>query len=133
MIKCSLPRSWIEYDIVQVAADLAAAKAAVLALTTIPYQRSWADKLQDIQLKREVAGTSRIEGADFTENELDAAMQGSPGNLATRSQRQAAAAVATYRWIIASYKGLRICEVSCQLLLFSSMYVPFREIRSHVV
>ena len=47
----------------------------MLALTQMPYQRSWADELQQIQLKREVAGTSRIEGAEFTEKELDAAMQ----------------------------------------------------------
>ena len=46
------------------------AKAAILALTRMPYQRSWADELQYIQLKREVAGTSRIEGAEFTEKEL---------------------------------------------------------------
>ena len=48
------------------------AKAAILALTRMPYQRSWADELQYIQLKREVAGTSRIEGAEFTEKELEA-------------------------------------------------------------
>lgn len=46
-----------------------------------------------------MAGTSRIEGADFTENELDAAMAATPGQLHTRSQRQAAAAVKAYRWI----------------------------------
>ena len=52
-----------------------------------------------VQLKREVAGTSRIEGADFTDRELEAAMNESPEQLHTRSQRQAAAAVKTYRWI----------------------------------
>jgi Fic family protein len=71
----------------------------MLALTQIPYQRSWADELQKVQLKREVAGTSRIEGAEFTEKELDAAMRETPEQLETRSQKQAAAAVATYRWI----------------------------------
>lgn len=71
----------------------------MLALTSIPYQRSWADELQYIQLKREVAGTSRIEGAEFTERELEAALSETPEQLETRSQRQAAAAVATYRWI----------------------------------
>ena len=70
-----------------------------LALVEIPYQRSWADELQRIQLKREVAGTSRIEGAQFTEKELEAAMHETPEQLETRSQKQAAAAVATYRWI----------------------------------
>ena len=79
--------------------ELMAAKAGILALTQIPYQRSWADELQKAQLKREVAGTSRIEGAEFTEKELDAAMRETPEQLETRSQKQAAAAVATYRWI----------------------------------
>lgn len=65
----------------------------------MPYQRSWADELQQMQLKREVAGTSRIEGAEFTDRELDAALHETPDQLETRSQRQTAAAVATYRWI----------------------------------
>lgn len=93
------PRSWVAYDAQAVLQPLTEAKAALLALTQLPYQRSWADELQDIQLKREVAGTSRIEGADFTERELEAALQQTPEHLETRSQRQAAAAVATYRWI----------------------------------
>lgn len=76
-----------------------AAKAGILALTQIPCQRSWADELQKVQLKREVAGTSRIEGAEFTEKELDSAMRETPEQLETRSQKQAAAAVGTYRWI----------------------------------
>jgi len=93
------PFSWISYDPVAIVQPLTEAKAAMLALTQIPYQRSWADELQHLQLKREVAGTSRIEGAEFTEKELDAALKESPESLETRSQRQAAAAVATYRWI----------------------------------
>ncbi len=96
-----LPRSWIAYDLAAVLQPLAEAKAALLALTGIPYQRSWADELQRVQLKREVAGTSRIEGAEFTERELDAALRKTPAQLETRSQKQAAAAVATYRWIAA--------------------------------
>ncbi len=93
------PDRWIKYDPIEVAAALTAAKAAVFSLTMIPYQRSWADQLQVIQLKREVAGTSRIEGADFTESELDSAMAETPEQLHTRSQRQAAASVKAYRWI----------------------------------
>jgi Fic family protein len=95
------PPNWIAYDPIALSRELTGAKSAMLALTQIPYQRSWAEKLQHVQLKREVAGTSRIEGAEFTEKELDAALQQSPVSLATRSQRQAAAAVATYRWIAA--------------------------------
>src|SRR2546425_9064527 len=94
-----LPRLWIKYDQLAILQPLAEAKAAMLALTQIPYQRSWADELQKIQLKREVAGTSRIEGAEFTGKELDAALTQTPESLETRSQRQASAAVATYRWI----------------------------------
>lgn len=93
------PPSWVSYDPVAIVQPLTEAKAAMLALTQIPYQRSWADELQHLQLKREVAGTSRIEGAEFTEKELDAALREDPEALETRSQRQAAAAVATYRWI----------------------------------
>ena len=99
VVRYELPQDWIRYDIAAVSLELLAAKAAMLALKEIPYQRSWADDLQKIQLKREVAGTSRIEGAEFTERELDAAMRETPRDLETRSQRQAAAAHATYQWI----------------------------------
>jgi cell filamentation protein, protein adenylyltransferase len=58
-----------------------------------------------VQLKREIAGTSRIEGADFTEAELDVAIAPpdpeSADEIFTRSQRQAAAAARTYDWIAA--------------------------------
>lgn len=95
----TIPKDWIRYETTAILDELMSARAAMLALTQIPYQRSWAEELQKIQLKREVAGTSRIEGAEFTERELDAAMRETPEQLETRSQKQAAAAVATYRWI----------------------------------
>jgi Fic family protein len=98
-IQYETPSRWIAYDPAAIQVELLGAKAAMLALTQIPYQRSWAEELQQIQLKREVAGTSRIEGAEFTEKELDAAMRETPEQLETRSQRQAACALATYRWI----------------------------------
>jgi Fic family protein len=99
IVRYEVPRNWIAYDRAAIFEELMAARAAILALTQMPYQRSWADELQKVQLKREVAGTSRIEGAEFTEKELDAAMRETPEQLETRSQKQAAAAVATYRWI----------------------------------
>jgi Fic family protein len=99
IIRYELPQDWARYDLSAILKELMEAKAALLALTEIPYQRSWADELQRIQLKREVAGTSRIEGAEFTEKELDAAMRETADQLETRSQKQAAAALATYRWI----------------------------------
>lgn len=99
VIRYQLPRSWLRYDFARVQGLLTESRAAILALTQMPYQRSWAEKLQAIQLKREVAGTSRIEGAEFTERELEVALSATPEALETRSQRQAAAALATYRWI----------------------------------
>jgi len=100
-IRYELPNHWIKYDILAIAEQLINAKASVLSLTAVPYQRSWAEALQSIQLKREVAGTSRIEGADFTERELEEAIrpEARSTDLLTRSQRQAFAAVETYRWI----------------------------------
>jgi len=101
MIRYELPRRWIIYDANAIMAALVEAKAAVQALTTLPYQKSWVEALQQLQLKREVAGTSRIEGAEFTERELDEAIRPnvSPEELRTRSQRQANAAMRAYRWI----------------------------------
>ena len=100
VVRYELPDSWIKYDILAVSHHLIEAKAAVLSLRSIPYQRSWADKLQEVQLKHEVAGTSRIEGAVFSEPELDAALRDeTPEESLNRSQRQARAAVRTYRWI----------------------------------
>jgi len=79
--------------------ELTEAKGAIMLLMAIPYQRRWVDALQEMQLKLEVAGTSKIEGADFSGKELEAAMQETPEQLFTRSQRQAHAATKTYRWI----------------------------------
>ena len=98
-VRYSRPLRWIQYDAATVLNPLVEAKAAVKALKTTPYQRDWVDKLQALQFKMEVAGTSRIEGAEFTERELDAALEGTVEEQHTRSQRQAAAAAATYRWI----------------------------------
>src|SRR3989337_2234856 len=96
-ISYEMPRQWILFDLAAVQVELLGAKAARLALTQIPYQRSWAEQLQQIQLKREVAGTSRIEGAEFTERELDAAMRETPQQLETRSQPKAGSALVAYR------------------------------------
>jgi Fic family protein len=93
------PQRWIEYRLQDILTPLLAAKASLISLTSVPYQRSWVESLQEIQLKREVAGTSRIEGAEFTEGELEAALSESADQLHTRSQRQARAAIETYRWI----------------------------------
>jgi len=101
VIRYELPERWLIYDNTLVIAALVEAKAAVRALQTLPYQRSWVEKLQELQLKREVAGTSRIEGAEFTERELDQAIRPdvSMDDLITRSQKQAHAAMQAYRWL----------------------------------
>lgn len=99
MIPYHRPHHWIRYDPIAVLPELIEAKAAVATLRNLPFQRRWVEALQQVELKREVAGTSRIEGAVFTERELDAAMQETPEAWFTRSQRQAHAAVRAYRWI----------------------------------
>lgn len=112
VVRYELPkRGWIRYDLQAILSELTRARAAMLALAEIPYQRSWADELQRLELKREVAGTSRIEGAQFTENELDAALQETPEQLETRSQKQAAAALAAYTWIAAVPQDRPVDEV----------------------
>lgn len=99
MIKYNKPKNWIKYDFQAISSALVNAKATAISLSTIPYQKRWVDSLQKMELKREVAGTSRIEGADFTEGELEDALKESPEELITRSQRQAHAALKAYQWI----------------------------------
>jgi Fic family protein len=93
------PQHWIIYGFADVGEDLVEAKATILALKATPFQRDWVVEMQRLQLKMEVAGTSRIEGAEFTDRELEEALQESGPRLRTRSQRQANAAAHTYRWI----------------------------------
>lgn len=95
------PPRWILYNPSAIMQSLIDAKVAVSSLRAVPYQRDWVEEMQKLQLKMEVAGTSRIEGADFTDRELDAAMETgeTAHDLVTRSQRQARAAAETYRWI----------------------------------
>lgn len=113
MIKYQMPRNWLNYDIRPLIQALTEAKAAVMSLVNIPYQRSWVEALQAIQLKREVAGTSRIEGADFTDRELDLALKETADQLRTRSQKQAHAAMKTYKWIAALPKDR---PINCDLI-----------------
>lgn len=97
--KYDLPAHWIKFEFNEVRDSLVEAKAAIASLRAMPYQREWLEEIHALEFKREVAGTSRIEGADFTERELDQALDESAEELATRSQRQARAAVRAYRWI----------------------------------
>ena len=95
-----LPTHWIRYRMDEVADRLLDAKAAILALRAIPFQKRWVTEVQAIQLKMEVAGTSRIENAEFVGDELEVAVQADTAEqLRTRSQKQAHAALKAYRWV----------------------------------
>ena len=99
-IQYELPNHWLKYDRAGIHEELLNAKAFILALQAIPFQRRWVKSIQEIQLKMEVGGSSKIEGADFAGNELEAAIKAeTPEQLLTRSQKQASAAARTYKWI----------------------------------
>src|ERR1700678_1368396 len=95
IVKYKTPDRWIHYNPATLIQELAEAKGAIIALKTIPFQRRWVEELQAMQLKLEVAGTTKIEGADFSGAELDAAMRETPQQLFTRSQKQARSAIQT--------------------------------------
>lgn len=99
MIKYQFPTRWSHYNLAAIVGELAEAKGAVMSLRAFPYQKRWVAELQEMQLKLEVGGSSKIEGADFAGNELDQAMRETPEQLHTRSQRQAHALTQAYRWI----------------------------------
>lgn len=99
IIKYELPGNWVEFDIEAVSHSLIEAKVAITSLRAMPYQRAWLEAIHALEFKREVAGTSRIEGADFTEYELEQALDDTAEESFTRSQKQARAAVRAYRWI----------------------------------
>lgn len=98
-IKYLPPEKWGIHNPGAIVNELITAKASIMSLSATPKQKRWTEEMQEMQLKMEVNGTSRIEGADFAGNELDQALQESPEQLLTRSQRQAHAAVSTYRWL----------------------------------
>jgi Fic family protein len=95
----SRPLRWIRFDPARILQPLADAKAAVYALAHTPFQRAWMEPLREAQIRIEIAGTVRMEGAEFTDLELEAAIAPDGGELLTRSQRQAHAAARTYEWI----------------------------------
>ena len=99
MIRYKPPSLWIHYDRGAILEELAEAKGAIIALKSLPFQRRWVEALQAMQLKLEIAGTTKIEGADFSGTELDVATKENTEELLTRAQRQAHAAMQTYKWI----------------------------------
>jgi Fic family protein len=95
------PRRWINYDKTAILEQLIEAKTAAGVLRQLPYLTQWIEAVHQEQLRLEAAGTSRIEGAEFTpqeENEALAPDAGARTDL-TYSQRQLRAAEAAYKWI----------------------------------
>lgn len=94
-----VPQHWIRYDKAAILDLLIAAKTEAGILRQMPYLPQWIEEVHEEQLRLEAAGTSRIEGAEFSEREqAEALMPDAPGHL-TYSQRQLRAADATYRWL----------------------------------
>ncbi|MCH8882969.1 MAG: Fic family protein [SAR324 cluster bacterium] len=101
VVKYAPPKNFLYFDLTQELFDaLVAAKAGVQALRALPYQKNWMEPLREMELQREVAGTTMIEGATFTGGELEDALRDeTPREAQTRSQRQVAAAKRAYEWI----------------------------------
>ena len=97
----SLPQQWLRYDAAAIAGVLVEAKTAAGVLSRLPYLPRWIEQAHEEQLRLEAVGTSRIEGAEFTQREQDEALApDAPTRTAlTHSQRQLRAADATYRWL----------------------------------
>ena len=77
------------------------ARSAAGVLNRLPYLQQWIAQVHEEQLRLEAAGTSRIEGAEFSDQEQEVALASQvPSHVdLTRSQRQLRAADATYRWL----------------------------------
>ena len=97
----TIPRQWIRYDPSAVFELLVQAKAAAGVLNRMPYLPQWIEQVHEEQLRLEAAGTSRIEGAEFTQGEQEEALAPDlPAHTGlTHSQRQLRAADATCRWM----------------------------------
>ena len=101
MIHYKKPDHWIKYDLQTISQALILAKSAVSALKNVSFfpldQR---EKLKRLQLKREVMGTSRIEGIEVTDEDFQKIFSNtSLENPKTRSQRQVSAIIKTYQWL----------------------------------
>ena len=96
-----VPRQWLRYDSAAIASLLVEAKTAAGVLNRLPYLPQWIEQAHEEQLRLEAVGTSRIEGAEFTQREQDEALApDAPARTGlTHSQRQLRAANTTYRWL----------------------------------
>ena len=97
----TVPARWIHYDRNAIFDQLVEAKTAAGVLSQLPYLSQWIETVHEEQLRLEAAGTSRIEGAEFTPQEEREALASEAINRTdlTYSQRQLRSAEATYRWI----------------------------------
>lgn len=97
----ALPARWVSYDAAAILDRLVDARSAAGVLNRLPYLQQWIDQVHEEQLRLEAAGTSRIEGAEFSDQEQEIALarEVPPHVDLTRSQRQLRAADATYRWL----------------------------------
>ena len=97
----AVPQQWMRYDAAALMDLLVRAKTAAGVLNQMPYLPRWIDQVHEEQLRLEAAGTSRIEGAQFTQREQEEALAPDAAVLTdlTRSQRQLRSADATYRWL----------------------------------
>ena len=97
----SIPQHWIRYDAAAVFNLLVEAKTAAGVLRQMPYLHQWIEQAHEEQLRLEAAGTSRIEGAEFTLREQEQALASTAPRYdeLTRSQRQLRCAADTYRWL----------------------------------
>ena len=95
------PRRWIHYDKVAILEQLVEAKTASGVLRQLPYLPQWIETVRQEQLRLEAAGTSRIEGAEFTPQEENEALapDSKDSTELTYSQRQLRAAEAAYKWV----------------------------------
>ncbi len=96
-----IPQRWIRYDPTAILESLVQAKTAAGVLTRMPYLPQWIEQVHEEQLRLEAAGTSRIEGAEFTPREQEEALAADATTRTdlTHSQRQLRSADAAYRWL----------------------------------
>ena len=96
-----IPQRWIRYDAAAIFNLLVEAKTAAAVLRRMPYLHQWIEQAHEEQLRLEAAGTSRIEGAEFTPREQDEALASDAHHRTglTHSQRQLRSADAAYRWL----------------------------------
>ena len=96
-----VPRQWLRYNVAALVTPLVEARTAAGVLNRMPYLHRWIEQIHEEQLRLEAVGTSRIEGAEFTQPEQDEALALDvvPHTGLTHSQRQLRAAAETYRWL----------------------------------